>query len=164
MKTILIDPVAQTLTDHEIDGETLSLQQMYEALKCDDVQAINLGTTGPLKIDLWVNGEGMDINETTRYFVLHTDDKPHNLIAGRGLIAASNRSLDSVGLPGHVTAARMEPCIKFVPESQSGAAADLAEQLLDLTTVVGSQEEMDALMVKSAAILKQAMMLCEVPA
>jgi hypothetical protein len=162
MRTILIDPAKRTITELDLP-DPHKLQDTYDALDCHSIDVIRLGQG----VDMWVNDEGLcsfplpEIGEG-HFFVLHSQGQPHNLIAGKALVTGVNRAGDTVALQPHITTDFMKMFVRFIPDDKFHHACELAAEIVDNTGVVDSQEELDRLRQRHAAILHHAMELATI--
>lgn len=155
MRTIIIDPTAQTVTEREtiVDCDLASL------IDCDYIERVSLGKSDRVDIGMYVNEEGLlHIEPSTNFFVLKTPQgKAANLTAGKAVIVATDRNGETVDLPPGVTVNSIRAIVGLVPPEKSQEAAGLAEELLDSGGLITSQEELDEMKRKFENIHKRAL-------
>jgi len=154
MRTILIDPVANTVTEHTLpDSGKGNLHSFYDVLNCDLVDYVSLGNN----VDLWVDDEGALKDAAERgYFVVHNMGRGHRLIAGRGLVVGHDEDGNSTSIPDRVTVDMIKRHILFFHPNDVAQAVDLMDQITSLNGWVESREDLAARQSEMVLIMEKA--------
>lgn len=91
MRAILINPLEQSITEVEYNGD---FRNIYEHLKCDTFDVVRLNN----KDDVFVDDNGLlTFPNPHGYFIwMREDGKPYGPLAGRGLILGLNHEGESI--------------------------------------------------------------------
>jgi len=99
-------------------------------------------------------------NVTGGFFVVHNLSVACALCAGKGVVIMRSPRGEPFALPPEVTIEVMSQIIKFVPNDQRNAAADLCNELVADCCEVKSKAHYEELVAREADIVKRAMALC----
>jgi hypothetical protein len=154
MRTILIDPVANTVTEHALPDSTEgNLQSFYDVLNCDLVECITLGDG----VDLWLDEEGALKEAPDRgYFVVHNMGRGHRLLAGRGLVVGHDGEGNSASLPDYITVDLIKRSILFYQADEQETALSLMDEVMELNGWVSDEQDLLARQSSMAGIMEKA--------
>lgn len=103
LEAILIDPSTQSITRTTIpDG----LEGLYETLRCETVDAIDLGSG----ITLWIDDEGL-LKDNQSFFELINFGQP---IAGTAVILSTDKDGESISVDARLTVDHVKKVVSFV--------------------------------------------------
>ena len=150
MKTILIDPTEMKVRPLELpSGDLTNIIEAIETAESTDVISFTIG------VDIWIDDEAlMAVSDTTRWFIIkNTSSEPIHLTSGKALVTGVNGNGDTIEIPGWLTVESVSNRIAFVPAEKSEAAASIAEQILELTGPVSTEEELQNVQKQYAVLM-----------